>query len=329
MGLALCAGLVSAALWGILYIFPLLLPEYGSFQSGVMRCCVTGLFSIGLLVPLWKQVRQLKLADWVLAGKLAVIGCLINFLAQVYCSEFSGSSVAGMSTGIIPVIVTILSNERDRRLGRWSLSLKKLVTPLVIIFVGFVMCNYSEFVTNPMQSSPTKFFIGLLLGLTHTAIWTWYPVVNAEWIQRHPKIGAVTWTATIFSLLFPFAGVTYLAGLFGLVPGVEITFLGPAPIRFILVMLVSGIASSWGGMMLWNYMCKHVPTSLAGQMMVFETMFAILFAHILQQRFPALDLVVGTILLTLGVCIMFELFRRNKESIKESIKSVANTNTDS
>ena len=36
MFFAILAGVVSAAFWGILYIFPLLLPEYSSFQTGIV-----------------------------------------------------------------------------------------------------------------------------------------------------------------------------------------------------------------------------------------------------------------------------------------------------
>ena len=107
MFFAILAGVVSAAFWGILYIFPLLLPEYSSFQTGIGRCCVTGLFSILLVFYFRDEIRKLKRSDWMVALRLALIGCLLNFMAQLYCSDFSGASIAGLSTGIIPVILTL------------------------------------------------------------------------------------------------------------------------------------------------------------------------------------------------------------------------------
>ena len=141
MFFAILAGVVSAAFWGILYIFPLLLPEYSSFQTGIGRCCVTGLFSILLVFYFRDEIRKLKRSDWMVALRLALIGCLLNFMAQLYCSDFSGASIAGLSTGIIPVILTLYSNERDRKLGRWSVPLKPLIAPTLLIFFGFVLCN--------------------------------------------------------------------------------------------------------------------------------------------------------------------------------------------
>lgn len=310
MFFAILAGVVSAAFWGILYIFPLLLPEYSSFQTGIGRCCVTGLFSILLVFYFRDEIRKLKRSDWMVALRLALIGCLINFMAQLYCSDFSGASIAGLSTGIIPVILTLYSNERDRKLGRWSVPLKPLIAPTLLIFFGFVLCNYSEFVTNPMSSSPLKFMIGVALGLLHSIIWTWYPIANADWIKANPQVNVLAWTSLIFALLFPFSIVLYLFGLSGILSGFEYSLLGPTPWRFIAVMLVGGIVSSWGAMTLWNYMCKRVPTSLAGQMMVLETLFAMLFGHVLQKRFPTWDLIAGTVLLVIGVSTILHLFQK-------------------
>ena len=44
--------------------------------------------------------------------------------------------------------------------------------------------------------------------------------------------------------------------------------------------------------------------------MVLETLFAMLFGHVLQERFPTWDSIAGTVLLVIGVSTILHLFQK-------------------
>jgi len=75
-------------------------------------------------------------------------------------------------------------------------------------------------------------------------------------------------------------------------------------------MLLIGLTASWLGILLWNQASRRLPTSLAGQMMVFETLFALLYAFMLRGALPSAATVGGIALLCYGVLLGVRCFRR-------------------
>ena len=57
-------------------------------------------------------------------------------------------------------------------------------------------------------------------------------------------------------------------------------------------------------------MSQRIPTALAGQMIVFETLFAVVYAHILRLEWPVWSMTAGMVLLVLGVLLSLRVFYR-------------------
>jgi len=76
---------------------------------------------------------------------------------------------------------------------------------------------------------------------------------------------------------------------------------GPRPQYFITLMLIIGLFASWLGTMCWNQASQRLPTNLAGQLIVFETLAALAYAFILSKRMPEPMVLLGIILLIVGV----------------------------
>ncbi len=309
MWLGIVAALMACALWGVTYVLPALLPNYDVLHTGLVRCIIVGTCAICITIPVYKQLKVLKTRDWIIVLELGVIGSFINFLAQLFCSAWSGPSVSGMTTGAIPVLVAIISNERDRRKGKPFLSLHKLLFPLGLLCVGFILCNFSEFQSLSSKSGETQFIFGVILGITHTLLWTWYPIVNADWLQEHPNFSSSTWATLQCASLLPVGLVTFIIFRIWVMPEGS-PILGDTPYRFVIVLLLNGFFCSIVAMSLWNVASKYVPTSLVGQMMVFETIFAVIFGHIVSQKFPTLILFTGVVFLTIGVSLALHMFNK-------------------
>ena len=66
-------------------------------------------------------------------------------------------------------------------------------------------------------------------------------------------------------------------------------------------MFAIGLFASWLGTLCWNEASQRLPTSLSGQLIVFETLSALAYAFAWKQRLPPPATVAGIALLVAGV----------------------------
>ena len=66
-------------------------------------------------------------------------------------------------------------------------------------------------------------------------------------------------------------------------------------------MLAIGLFSSWGGTLCWNEASQRLPTTLAGQLIVFETLAALAYGYAWRGGAPAPLALAGIALLLAGV----------------------------
>jgi len=70
---------------------------------------------------------------------------------------------------------------------------------------------------------------------------------------------------------------------------------------FWAVSLALAVGGSWLGNTLWNAAAKRLPLTLSGQMIAFETLFALLYAFVYDARLPRLPEILAIVLLLAGV----------------------------
>jgi drug/metabolite transporter (DMT)-like permease len=66
-------------------------------------------------------------------------------------------------------------------------------------------------------------------------------------------------------------------------------------------MLSIGLLASWLGTVCWNEASQRLPTTLAGQLIVFETLSALAYAFMLRGELPQSLTLLGIALLVAGV----------------------------
>lgn len=76
---------------------------------------------------------------------------------------------------------------------------------------------------------------------------------------------------------------------------------GPRPLAFLALMLAIGLLASWLGTLCWNAASRRLPAALVGQLIVFETLAALLYAFLWRASWPPLLTWGGIALLLLGV----------------------------
>jgi drug/metabolite transporter (DMT)-like permease len=62
-----------------------------------------------------------------------------------------------------------------------------------------------------------------------------------------------------------------------------------------------GIGSSWFANWLWNYCSARVPHSISGTLLVFETVFGLLYSFLFEKRWPLVHETVAIVFCLMGV----------------------------
>jgi drug/metabolite transporter (DMT)-like permease len=297
---ALAAGLM----WGLVFIAPLLLPEYPAALQSFGRYLAFGLIALPLAWLDRQRLAQLTRADWVEAMKLALIGNIVYYLFLAGAIQRAGGPLPTMIIGTLPVVIAITSNLRDQhRDGK--LPWLRLLPSLALIAAGIALVNQVEIghVRNDPAVDVATYAAGALLAVGAVACWTWYPLRNADWLRAHAGRSPGTWAtaqgiATLPLALLGYAGWWAWSAASG--SAFDMPF-GPRPWDFIALMFAIGLLASWLGTLCWNEASQRLPTTLVGQLIVFETLSALLYAFLLRDQMPATVTLAGIALLVAGV----------------------------
>ncbi len=300
MSFALAAGLV----WGLVFVAPLLLPQYPAALLSFARYLAFGLIAVPLALADRRRLAELTRADWREAFKLSIVGNLLYYLCLAAAIQRAGGPLPTMIIGTLPVVIAVISNQRDaRRDGR--LPWRRLWPSLALIAAGIALVNQVEIVRLRADASADlgRYASGALLALAAVACWTWYPIRNADWLREHAGRSPRTWAtaqgvATLPLAAIGFAGFWVWSAVSG--NGFAMPF-GPTPATFVLLMCSIGLLSSWLGTLCWNEASQRLPTTLVGQLIVFETLAALAYAFILRGHWPAPLTAAGIALLVAGV----------------------------
>ncbi len=307
LGAGVACALGAGLLWGLVFIAPLLLHDYPATVLSVGRYIAFGLLALPLGWLDRKAIARLTRSDWIEAAKLSLVGNLVYYAFLAAAIQTAGAPLPTMIIGTLPVVIAICSNISAPQL-RW----RKLLAPLGLIAIGIALVNRDEWHA-ASQAAAQSLVVGVLLAGVAVACWTWYPIRNARWLNEHPHSGSNTWaTAQGLSTLPLAAGAGLLLyigeGSFGL-PSVPYDWpFGPRPLLFVSLMLMIGLFASWLGTLLWNRASKFMPTALAGQLIVFETLAALLYAFLLRHQWPAWGTWSGIVFLVVGISLAIRQF---------------------
>ncbi|MFL9876883.1 DMT family transporter [Herbaspirillum rhizosphaerae] len=308
---ALCAGLM----WGLVFVTPLLLADYPGVVLSLGRYVAFGLIA---LVPAFfdrKRIASLSREDWKVAFKLSLVGNLLYYAMLATAIQLADAPLPTMLIGTLPIVISVCANWRPGHVSE-SVAWSRLAPSLVILCMGLMLVNSSELehlrsnVDNTRSTS--DYMLGCLVALCAVAAWTWYPIVNSRYLRAHPRINSITWATAQGLATLPMALVGFiLYGIYSHVAGNSYDFpLGPRPTVYILMMLLIGLSASWIGTLLWNKASQLLPTALVAQLIVFETLAALLYAFLLRGMAPDMKILAGVAFLCVGVVFGVRTFSR-------------------
>lgn len=304
MWVGVAYAMAAGAMWGLVFVGPLIVHDYSPAMQVAGRYLAFGMIALPLAWLDRVALRQLSRADWVEALKLSAVGNILYYLCLASAIQRAGSPLPTVIIGTLPVVIAISANvlhhQRDGRLP-W----RRLAPSLVTILAGIACVNQVEMaaMANDPHTDVGRYTTGALLAVVAMACWTWYPLRNATWLRKHPGRKPRVWATAQGLATLPMA----LAGYIGLwvwtaASGSDFAMpLGPRPGVFVGLMLAIGLLASWLGTRFWNEASQRMPTALVGQLIVFETLFALVYAYLLRGEWPQPLTLLGVALLIGGV----------------------------
>ncbi len=296
--------LLAGLMWGLIFVGPLIVPEYPAVLQSMGRYLALGLIALPIAWLGRVRLRQLGRKDWVTALTLTMMGNLIYYVCLASAIQRTGAPVSTMIIGtllvVIPVFANLLYSQRDGKLLWWRLS-----PALVLIGIGLLCVNISELNQGLPDFSGWRYGSGIALALISVVCWAWYALRNARWLRENPDKHPMMWATAQALVTLPVSLLGYIAACLWLnvqTPDFALPF-GPRPAVFIGLMIAIAVLCSWVGALCWNVASQKLPTVILGPLIVFETLAGLLYTFILRQEFPPLLTVSGITLLMVGVVI--------------------------
>lgn len=306
---------ITGMLWGLVFVVPLLLPDYPAALLAFGRYLAFGLIALPMGWIDRKALRKLTRADWIEALKLAAVGNIFYYMFLASAIQHAGGPLPTMIIGTLPVTIALCANLVNHTQDG-HLPWKKLAPALLIILAGLVCVNQTEFqrFMNDPDTAPGDYLLGAALAVGALICWTWYPLRNSLWLRAHTGRNPRVWATAQGLATLPLAMLGY-AGFALWLAFTESAFpmpLGPRPEIFIGLMLMAGLLASWLGTLCWNEASRRVTAAVMGQLIVFETLAALLYAFLLRGEGPGWLSATGIALLLAGVMIAVRIRPGNR-----------------
>ncbi len=270
-------GVAAGALWGMVFLAPNLAPEFSAAQLSAGRYLAYGIIALLLAAPRWRQlVSPLERDDWIALALLGLAGNIVYYIFLAYAVRLAGAAPASFIVGLLPVVITIVGSREQGavRLGALAPSLV-----LAVIGVGLITVSAIQRDTN----ADWRFQVsGLTCAFGALASWALFAVGNARRMARLPQLSSNDW-----SLLL---GI--VSGAEALVLAIPAFATGPEHqtgetwLRFAAVSGGVALTASVIGNAFWNGASRRLPMTLTGQMVIFETLFALLYSFLWDWRLP-------------------------------------------
>lgn len=303
-GLGIACGMAAGALWGLVFLAPELTRAFSPLQLTTARYLAYGLISAALIAPRWRLLAPaLGRREWLALAWLACAGNTLYYLLLASAVQMGGIAMTSLVIGFLPVVVTIVGS-RDRG----AVPLRRLAPSLLLCAAGAACIGWQALAlpaaASGAQESNTQVW-GLLCAVGALVSWASYAVGNSRWLGRLGHVSVHDWnlltgivTGAQSLLLLPLA--LGMAGTpSGAAPGTA------AWAQFAAVAAGVAVLASLVGNALWNRMSRLLPLTLAGQMILFETLFALLYGFLWEWRFPTLleSLAFALVVLSVTSCI--------------------------
>jgi len=280
--------MIAGALWGLVFLAPEVARGFAPPQLSAGRYLAYGLVALALVAPSARRLAAtLSWAEWRALAWLSFWGNILYFVLLAQAVQTGGIAMTSLIVGMLPVAVTVIGSRQHG-----AVPFVQLVPSLLLSAAGMVCIGWQS-----LHGSAPGSLTGVLCAVGALVSWTIYAVQNSRWLGRVHHVSSHEW-----SLL---TGV--VTGAQALLLAIPAFLWSPAAhgsadwLRFGGVVAGVAIFASILGNAFWNRASRLLPLTLTGQMILFETLFALLYAFIWERRLPSGLETAAMVLLVAGV----------------------------
>jgi drug/metabolite transporter (DMT)-like permease len=300
MWIGILCGLLAGAMWGMVFIVPEILSAFSPLELAVGRYIAYGLIASTLMLPrLPGLLRRLEHSDYAALLRHALSGNIIYYMLLALGVKLAGVAPTSLIIGLLPISVTLIGYK-----DHGAVPLRRMVLPLMVVGAGIACINVDLFAHARVAGADlTHTLLGVLCAAGALLCWTWYAIDNTRFLKRNPHFSSAEWSALY--------GIS--SGLIALLIGLvafamrhdDVAAAASASGRdWTMFWIANGLlalGASVIGNQLWNIASRRVPVTLSGQLILFETLFALLYGFIYHQRLPRGLEIAAIVLLIAGV----------------------------
>lgn len=294
-------GLLAGALWGMVFIVPEILVAFSPLELAVGRYTAYGVIAIVLLLPrLRGMVHRLERSDYSALLRQALTGNILYYMLLALGVKLAGVAPTSLIIGLLPISVTLIGHK-----DQGAVPLRRLALPLLVVAAGIACINIDLFShTSASGVNVARTLLGVLAATGALLCWTSYAIDNARYLKRNPHFSNAEWSALYgisSGMMALLIGTVAFAIWHDDVTGAAGVLSGRDWTLFWIANSLLALGASVIGNQLWNIASRSVPMTLSGQLILFETLFALLYGFIYQQRLPRTLESAAIVLLIAGV----------------------------
>ena len=300
-------GVLAGALWGMVFIVPELLPGFTPVELAVGRYTAYGAISLALVLPrLSTLLGRLAPRDYTALLRQALSGNLVYYMLLALGVKLAGVAPTSLIIGLIPISVTLLGH-RDRG----AVPLQRLALPLMVVASAIACINIDAFRHAQADGAATaSVVLGVACAAGVLACWTWYALDNARYLKGNPQFSGTEWSS-LYGLA---SGLIALPiGLLSMLFTQDAAAVPEPGRNWTLFWICNGLlalGASVIGNGLWNIASRRLPVTLTGQLILFETVSAMLYGFVYRGEGPRVLEGVAIVLLVAGVTWSVRLHAR-------------------
>lgn len=292
------SGLGAGALWGLVFLTPEIAGDFTPLQLTAGRYLAYGVLALALLLPRWRAVSAaVGRAEWVALVWLSLLGNIIYYVFVAAAVQMAGIAASSLIVGAVPVVVTLVASRESG-----AVPLRALLPSLLLAAAGIGLIGWEALSTESASRSAGggslwQQVVGILCAFGALASWSAFAVWNSRWLVRLSHVSAHDWSL-LTGVVTGALAVVLAVPAFALNAGGHI---GADWVRFWGVALAVGLGASVIGNGLWNRASRLLPLTMVGQMIIFETLFALVYGFLWEQRWPTPLEMAACALLVAGV----------------------------